>query len=73
MTKRIELEDITPEGYRCTAMASHCPAVFRTPEGKIVIIGKRYSNKEIAQRTGIDEASITIDEDMIKRALNIKS
>jgi hypothetical protein len=68
MTK---LTDITPEEYRCSIGA--CPAIFRTPEGQLVIIGKRYINESIAHKIGIDEAAVTIPKDILKRALKNES
>ncbi len=66
-----ELEDITPEDYRCPA--GDCPAIFRTPEGQLVIIGKRYINEDITHRIGIDEAAITVPKDMLQRAIKNES
>lgn len=66
-----DLKDITPEEYHC--LAGTCPAIFRTPEGQLVIIGKRYINEDIAHKIGIDEAAVTVPADMIKRALKNES
>ena len=67
MTK---LTNITPEEYRRPSGAEGCPAIYRTPDGKLVIIGKRYTNDVISDYVSIDESAITVPADMIKRALN---
>lgn len=68
MTK---LTDITPEEYRCPS--GDCPAIYRTPNGKLVIIGERYTNDILANRVGINESAIIVPADMIKRALSYLS
>ena len=54
-----ELEEITPVDLRC--WPAHCPGVFRRPNGKLVIIGKRVHEAELGSRVGPGEEAIEID------------
>lgn len=67
----MELREITPEEYRC--MVAACPAIFETPKGTYVIIGRVVSAEmlgDTAVRVGDGESAVEIDAKMLKEALN---
>lgn len=58
--------EITPQSLRCSIGA--CPAVFKTEQGKLVIIGKKPSGKiieSIENKVGEDEWAIVIDPELL--------
>jgi hypothetical protein len=58
--------ELTPTALRCTLGA--CPSVYKTQQGKLVIIGKRPSleiTETIKNKIGDDEWAIVIDPDLL--------
>lgn len=62
-----KFEDMTPEAFRCHT-SNCCPAVLKTEDGKILIIGKKLSADEqnaLSHRIADDEFVIEVDRDML--------
>jgi len=67
--KKIELVNITPHRYMCTAWLV-CPAVYSIEkEGKLAIVGKKGEARElgIAHKVGEDEVVAIVDREMIRQ------
>jgi hypothetical protein len=59
-------EDLTPAAYRCSLGA--CPSVYKTAQGKLVIIGKKPAHEiaeTIKNKIGDDEWAIVIDPELL--------
>ena len=64
--KKIDLIDLTPSQMKCSW--GGCQAVFATPDGELLIVGKKPSAslaKEIEGKVGDDELAIVIDRQLI--------
>jgi hypothetical protein len=62
-----QLTEVTPRHMRCHI--GKCPAVFSAQDGKIVIIGKKATDKilnEIGDKIGDDEFCVVVDRELIK-------
>ncbi len=67
-TKKYQIEDITPEEYRCAVGA--CQVIYEVlNEDKLVIVGKRADISELEGRINEDEAAVVIDKELIYKAL----
>lgn len=58
--------ELTPGSLRCTLGA--CPSVYKTKQGKLVIIGKKPSREiteTIENKIGDDEWAIVIDPELL--------
>lgn len=58
--------ELTPESLRCSIGA--CPSIFKTAQGKFVIIGKKPSpeiTETIENKIGDDEWAIVIDPELL--------
>jgi hypothetical protein len=60
--------EITPTNLRCGIGA--CPAVFKTPAGSLVIVGRSLSSGErggfLAGRIAPDETAVEIDAALVE-------
>jgi hypothetical protein len=74
------MKDITPKKYRCDAVASMCPAIFKTSRGTYIIIGKRIKKETaigvpegeeqpLIQKIGQDKVAVEIDQALLEEAL----
>lgn len=66
------MKDLTPERFRCGPIASSCPAVLATHDGKLAVIGKAVTEQdypELAGRIGPDEQAIEISAELVREAL----
>jgi hypothetical protein len=59
----LPLEEITPMAMRCGIGA--CPAVYRRPDGKLVIVGaavpRDVLEAQLSGKVGVHEAAIIVD------------
>jgi len=58
--------ELTPRALRCSLGA--CPSVYKTQQGKLVIIGKKPSREiteTIENKIGDDEWAIVIDPELL--------
>lgn len=60
------LVELTPQSLRCSIGA--CPSVYKTEQGKLVVIGKRPTQEiteSIKDKIGDDEWAIVIDPELL--------
>lgn len=64
-------EELTPNSLRCTI--GNCPAVYRTTDNKLLLIGKMPSaelRREINHKIGSDEDVVVIDEELLANIIS---
>jgi hypothetical protein len=63
----MKLKDITPKKFSCGIGA--CPAIFKTAEGRYVVIGKRLpadASPDLAGRIAPGEAAVEIPAGLMR-------
>ncbi len=64
--EKTDLVDLTPSKSKCSW--GGCQAIFATPDGELLIVGKKPSAslaKEIEGKVGDDELAIVVDRQLI--------
>ena len=63
------LKELTAKQDRCDDSLT-CPAVFEKADvGKLVIVGAKAAQQEVAGRVGQDEVALEIDRGLVARAI----
>lgn len=69
----VGIVELTPASLRCMGETSACPAVFRTSQGNLLIVGRRVDTSQypgLAGRIAEGEEAVEIEEKIITGALS---
>lgn len=58
-----ELENLTPKHLRCPW--GQCPGVYKRPDGRLIIVGKKADLYNDLANVGDDEYAIEIDPQLL--------